>query len=124
MQTVDDEIETIHLYVVKEEAKKPPLLLPLFAALVCLSAIVGMTIYSAYNPSYVHETLRIPAHFLPLQTITTTQPIIPKGVKTYPATTAHGILTITNGSVVSQELPQGLIFTGNGIEVLTTTSVF
>ena len=67
----------------------------------------------------------IPVQFLPPLTFSATKQITPTGVKTYPATTAHGNLTITNGSVVSQELPQGLIFTSKeGGEVETDTSVF
>jgi hypothetical protein len=51
--------------------------------------------------------------------------IVPTGIKTYPATTAHGVLTITNGSVIAQELPAGLIFTTNrGIQIVTDSSVF
>src|SRR5438045_2042844 len=99
MQAVDDEIETIHLYVVREKETKPFVFLPLFAALLCVAAIAGVTIYSALNPSYEQETLILPAKYLPLQTFRATEPIIPTGVKTYPATTAHGILTLTNGSV-------------------------
>jgi hypothetical protein len=43
----------------------------------------------------------------------------------YPATIAHGILTITNGSVIASELPQGLIFTSsNGTEIRTNVRTF
>ena len=38
----------------------------------------------------------------------------------YPATTAHGILTITNGSVIAQTIPQGFRL-GN---IVTDSSVF
>lgn len=109
MQAVKDDIETIHLYVVKDEEKKPYTLLPLLAALLCLAGIVALTLYSGEHPYIEHETLTIPAHFLPLERFTTTQPIIPTGIKTYPATTAHGTLTITNGSIISQTIPQGFI---------------
>src|SRR5947209_9389400 len=121
--TVEEPLETIHLYVVREKEKKPTVFLPLFAALLCLAAIVGVTIYSAYNPSYVHETLTIPTQFLPLQTFSTTQSVIPTGIKTYPATTAHGTLTLTNGSVVTLQLPQGMIFSGKNSEVITGEAV-
>lgn len=117
-----DEMETIHLYVVREKDKKPPVFLPLVAAVLCMAAIVGVTAYSALNP--VYEELRIPAHFF-LRSFTTTEPIIPTGVKTYPATTAQGTLTITNGSVISQTFPAGMIFNGqDGIEVVTDSAVF
>ena len=45
----------------------------------------------------------IPVQFLPPLTFSATKQITPTGVKTYPATTAHGTLTIANGSAVSQE---------------------
>ncbi len=125
MQVVDDEAETIHLYVVREEEKRPYTAFPIFCALLCLVSIVVVTLYSAEHPYYEHERLTVPATFLPLKVFKADVPIIPTGVKTYPATYAHGVLTITNGSVVSQELPAGLIFTGNpGTSVITDSSVF
>lgn len=126
MQAVEDPpIETIHLYVVREKEKRPPMLLPLFGAFLCLAAIVGVTVYSAYHPYYEHETLRIPAQFLPLRNFYASAPIIPTGVKTYPSRSAQGLLTLTNGSVLSEILPRGIIFTGKeGAEVVTQASVF
>ena len=125
MYSVDDKPETIHLYVVREEEKQPYTAFPLFCAFLCLVSIVAVTWYSALHPYYEHERLTVPATFLPLKVFKADAPIIPTGVKTYPATYAHGMLTITNGSVVSQELPAGLIFTGNpGISVITDSSVF
>jgi hypothetical protein len=62
---------------------------------------------------------------LPLKVFRAEAPIIPTGIKTYPATYATGTLTLTNGSVLSETLPQGVIFNGvNGVEVQTTESVF
>ena len=125
MHIVDEPIETIHLYVVREEEKDGPLLLPLFAACLCLAVIASVVAYSALHPAYEHETLNIPAQFLPLQTFTATQTIIPTGIKTYPATTAQGTLTLTNGSVETIQLPQGMIFTGkDGTEVITDSATY
>jgi hypothetical protein len=126
MQTVDEKPETIHLYVVREEdQKRPSTLLPLLFALLCLVGIVALTLYSSDHPAYEYKTLRVPAQFLPLQTFTATAPIIPTGSKTYPAIQAHGTLTVYNGSILSQRIPQGMILTaGNGIEVVTNQSVF
>jgi hypothetical protein len=88
----------------------------------CLAVIVGVTLYSALNPTY--ETMRIPAHFFPL-IFKALEPLIPTGIKTYPAITAHGTLIITNGSVISQTLPAGMIFAGqDGVEVMTDSAVF
>jgi hypothetical protein len=118
-------IETVHLYVVREKEKKPFVVLPLCAAVWCLSFIVGVTVYSGYHPTYEHATRSLPAHFLPLQTFKSTQAIIPTGIKTYPATTAHGILTLTNGSVIPQTLPAGFTSVSNsGVSVVTDTAMF
>src|SRR6266568_5247539 len=123
MHAVDDELETIHLYVVREGEKKPYTLLPLLCAFACLLGIVAITLYSAQHPYYEHKRLTLPAQFLPLKTFTAAAPIIPTGIQTYPATPAYGTLTLTNGSVVTEILPKGIIFTGNGIEVVTEASV-
>ncbi len=127
MQTLrEDPIETIHLYMVREEEqeKKPYVLLPLVLAVFCLLTIVSVTVYSGKHPLYEQETLRVPAIFLPPKHFSLRVPVIPTGVKTYPATFATGTLTITNGSVVSFHMPEGLIFTAsNGSEVITTEAV-
>src|SRR5947209_18736284 len=116
MQAVDDQVETIHLYVVREESKKPYTFLPLLCACLCLAGIAALTLYSAEHPYYEHKRLTVPAQLLPLKTFTAQVPIIPTGIRTYPATTAHGTLTITNGSVISQTLPAGLLFiSSNGV---------
>jgi len=125
MHIVDDPVETIHVYMVREEPKQPYTVLPLLAALLCLAMIAGITVYSGQHPVYEHQTLTIPARFLPPQTFTAAQPIIPTGVKTYPATTAQGTLTITNGSVIAQTLPAGLILLSNsGVQIATDQAVF
>src|SRR6266568_8091001 len=125
MHIVDEPIETVHLYVVREEPKRPYTLLPLLAALLCVAAIASFTVYSGQHPAYEHQTLTIPAQLLPPQTFTAAQPIIPTGIKNYPATTAQGTLTITNGSVIAQILPAGFTTVSNtGISVVTDRAVF
>lgn len=122
MRVMDEPIETLHIYVVPERGKQPYTLLPLFTAFLCLVAMAGFTVYSALHP--VYETLKLPAHFFPL-TFKATEPVIPTGIKTYRAITAHGTLTITNGSVIAQTLPAGMIFTGqDGVEVVMDVAVF
>src|SRR6266700_599323 len=125
MHIVDDPVETIHVYMVKEEEKQAPLLLPLFAALLCLAVITSVAIYSGSHPAYEHETLTVPAHFLPLKVFRAEAPIIPTGIKTYPATYAIGTLTLTNGSILSEVPPQGVIFNavyGTALYVRNITS--
>ena len=92
----------------------------------CISRIsAAITLYSAKHPSYEQRRLTVPAQLLSLKTFTAQAPIIPTGITTYPATTAHGTLTITNGSVISQTLPAGLLFiSSNGVSVVTDTAVF
>ena len=125
MQAVENEMETIHLYVVREHEQKPYTLFPLLGALLCLLGIAALTLYSAQHPYYEHKRLTIPAQFLPPQTFQASQAIIPTGIKTYPATTAQGRLTVTNGSVETVQLPAGMIFTGkDGIEAITDSPVY
>jgi len=125
LQAVENEVETIHLYVVREHEKKPYTLLPLIYALLCLLGIAALTLYSAQHLYYEHKLLTIPAQFLPLQTFKASQSIIPTGIKTYPATTAQGRLTVTNGSVETVQVPAGMIFMGkDGIEAITDSPIY
>ena len=68
----------------------------------------------------MRTTLRVPVVLLPLKTFSSQVAIIPTGVKVYLATTAHGILTVTNGSVISETIPRGFRLD----DVETDTSVF
>jgi hypothetical protein len=112
MQTVDDTPETIHLYIVREEASRPPLL-PIILSVVALSVLVAFCALTPYQQPVTRLTIRVLAVLLPLRTFTATTAIIPTGVKVYPATTAHGVLTITNGSIIGQSIPAG--FTVQGV---------
>src|SRR5947209_11801493 len=103
MQQVEDTVETIHVYVVREKEKRPYTFPPLLCAFVLLIGIAAFTLYMGEHSSYTHKTLRVPAILLPLKTFSTLLHVIPTGVKTYPATHAVGTLTITNGSIVSEE---------------------
>ncbi len=108
MQTVDEKPETIHLYVVREEEPRPPFH-PIVLSLIALSLVAVVSIAFPYRQPEQEAVIRVPAVFLPLKVLTTSIHIIPTGVKTYPAKTAHGVLTITNGSIISQTLPKGMI---------------
>src|SRR5436305_9767793 len=109
MHVIDEPIETIHLYVVREEEKKPFVVLPILAALLCIGAIIGVTYYSALHPVYTHKTLTVTAVALPPQVFRATTNVIPTGVQTYSATTAHGWLTFSNGSIIGQSVPVGYV---------------
>jgi hypothetical protein len=119
MQTVDEKPETIHLYVVRE--KEPTLsVLPIVLSALSLAVLLVYCVLTPYQQPVSRAVIRVPAVLLPIRTFTATVAVIPTGVKVYPATTAHGILTITNGSVISQSIPQGFRL-GN---VITDSSVF
>lgn len=131
MQAMDEhqqeEIETLHLYISREEIQPTPRLLwlPPAIALFVLSALVTLCVSSPYRQPVMRAVLHVQAVYLPLQTYTTSAQIKATGVKVYPATVAHGTLVITNGSVVAAMLPAGMIFTSNdGTEVITQTSVY
>lgn len=111
-QVEDEPMETIHLYVVRGEERRPYTVFPLFCAFLCLVAIVAVTLYSAQHPYYEHQRLKVPAIFLPLKVFKAEAPIIPTGIKTYPATYAHGLLTFSNGSVIGQNVPAGFTIDG------------
>jgi hypothetical protein len=124
MQTVDEELETIHVYVVREEAPRPSLF-PIFLSAVALSILVVFSALTPYQQPVTRMTIRIPAVLLPLKTFTAQVAVIPTGVRVYPATAAHGTLTITNGSVIAQILPAGFIPVSNtSVSVVTDKAVF
>jgi len=112
MHAVDDQLETIHLYVVREQQKKPSVMAPIMAALLCIGMLIGVTYYSALHPVYEHRSLTVSAIALPPQVFRATTRVIPTGIRTYPATSAHGLLTFTNGSIIGQSIPEGFTIDG------------
>jgi hypothetical protein len=111
MLHVDDKPETLHIYVVREEAPKPSLL-PIFLSVLALASLVALSIAVPYEQPVTRAVIRVPAVLLPLRTFSATAAIIPTGVKVYPATVAHGTLTITNGSIIGQSIPAGFAIQG------------
>jgi hypothetical protein len=112
MQTVDEKPETIHLYVVRETAPKlSPL--PIVLSALTLLLVMAVSVVFPYQQPVTRVSIRIPAVLLPLRTFTARVAIIPTGIRVYSATTAHGILTITNGSIIGQSIPAG--FTVQGV---------
>lgn len=99
--------ETIHVYYERKPEKRPYTPLPLICALLCLLGIAATALYSFEHPHYEQARLVVPAIALPPRTFTAEAPIIPTGIKTYPATYAHGSLTFSNGSVIGQSVPAG-----------------
>jgi Baseplate J-like protein len=119
MQTVDEQPETIHLYVVREKEPKPSVF-PIVLSALSLIVLLVFCVLAPYQQPVTLAVIRVPAVLLPIRTFTATVAVIPTGVKVYPATTAHGVLTITNGSVIAQTIPQGFRL-GN---VITYSPVF
>ncbi len=124
MLHVDEQPETLHIYVVREEAPKPQLF-PIVLSALALFVLVVLSVAVPYQQPVTRVTIRVPAILLPFKTFTATTAIVPTGIKTYPATTAHGILTITNGSVIEQTLPAGLTFmSSSGISIVTDRATY
>ena len=125
MHQVDDApMETLHIYLEREQPPRPSLL-PIFLSVVALSLLVAFGVLSPNQQPVMRAVIRVPAVPLAVKTFTAQTPVIPTGVKTYPATAAHGMLTITNGSVISQTLPAGLTFiSSSGVSIVTDQSVF
>ncbi len=120
----DEPVETVHVYIVREAAPKPSLL-PIFLSVLALLALVAVSVFSPPQQPVTQAVIRVPAVLSSLRTFTAEAPVIPTGVHTYPATTAHGTLTITNGSVISQTLPADFIFmSSSGVSAVTDTTVF
>jgi hypothetical protein len=124
MQTVDEKIETLHIYVVRDEAPKPQLF-PIFLSLLALLVLVVLSVAVPYQQPVTRITFRVPAVPVSTKTFTAQTAIVPTGIKAYPATIAHGMLTITNGSVIAQTLPVGLTFVSNSdLSVMTDRATY
>lgn len=128
MQHMKEPMETIYLYLVREEGEEAPRpfwALPLLWAGLCLVFIAALTLSSGEHPALDRQTIRVPIRVLPPTTFTTSVKVVPTGVKTFPAMHATGTLTLTNGSIVSEELPQGMLFlTTTGVAVVTEAAVW
>jgi hypothetical protein len=120
-QREDKPIETIHLYVVPErdygESRKT---LPRIINRMLCSLFMALLLALPSDQDIGPKTIRVPVAFLPLQTFTTTVAIDPTGKTMIPATRAHGFLTVYNGSILAQQIPQGfLVTTQDGQEIVT-----
>jgi hypothetical protein len=124
VETDDEPMETLHIYVVREAAPKPSRL-SIFLSGLAFSVLIAISVLASLQQPVTRVVIRVPAVPLTTKSFTTQIAVIPTGVRTYPATTAHGLLTIANGSVISQTLPTGLIFiTNSGVSIRTDTAVF
>jgi hypothetical protein len=119
MYQVDDKPETIHLYVVREEAARPSLA-PILLSLLMLSLLLALGIAFPSTQPVTRVSLRVPAVPLAVKRFTALVALVPTGVRTYSATTAHGVLMITNGSIIAQIIPAGFTIGG----VATDSAVY
>ena len=60
MQTVDEQPETIHLYVVREEAPKPQLF-PIVFSVLALLVLVALAVVVPYQQPVTRAVIRVPA---------------------------------------------------------------
>jgi hypothetical protein len=124
MIDVEDQKETIHIYVVREDDTYSPII-PLVLSVIALLLLIVVGIAFPYQQPETWTTIRVPAVPLPTERLSTEVKVIPTGVKFYPATRATGILTITNGSILSEELPKSMLFVGrDGAEIVTDQTVY
>lgn len=119
MYAVDTE-ETIHIYYERKKEPQPFVVLPLVCAVLCLLGVVAVTLYSSDHPYYEHQRLFVAPILLPPKVFSATAPITPTGVRVVAPTYAHGVLTITNGSVIAQVIPAGFTIQN----VVTDTAVY
>jgi hypothetical protein len=111
MYQVEDKPETIHLYVVREGPARPPIA-PIILSLLGLSLLIVLGIAIPYKQPVTRLAIGVPAVPLYVRSFSASVVIIPTGVKTYPATTAHGRLLIRNGSVIGQKIPASFVVSG------------
>jgi hypothetical protein len=111
MQTVDEKPETIHLYVVREKEPTPSVF-PIILSALSLAVLFTFCALIPYQQPVTRAVIRVPAVLLPIRTFTVNIAVIPTGIRVYPATTAHGVLTITNGSIIGQSIPAGFAIQG------------
>jgi hypothetical protein len=106
MQAVDDNKETLYLYVVPAEPARPSVL-PLIVSVIALLLVAVGGVLIPYQQPVVRAVIRTAPVPLDVRSFTTSVPITPTGLKQYPATRAHGVLTLTNGSIIAQVIPAG-----------------
>src|SRR5258708_2313116 len=107
-QVEHEPTETLHIYLEREQPPHPSLL-PIFLSVLALSVFVTFGALSPNQQPVTRDEIRVPAVPLTTKTFTTSIKVVPTGVKTYPATTAHGTLTITNGSIIAATIPAGFV---------------
>ncbi len=128
----EDEIETVYLYAYTDDPEKPPFwnrvsfekdqLVACLIGVLALALIVGLC-FIPNTPAYTIKTITVPAQFT-TQELQASIALVPTGAKTDPATSAHGMLTVYNGSFLTEQIPAGfLVSTSGRIEIATDQAV-
>ena len=123
MYQVEDKPETIHLYVVREEPARPSLA-PIVLSLFTLFLLIILGTVTPYRQPVTRTAIRVPAVPLFAKTFSALIQVIPTGSTTYPATEAHGVLSIRNGSIIGQTIPAGFVLSSSGVQVATDAAVY
>src|SRR6266571_3351396 len=63
-----DQVETLHLYVVREQDHSPPSPLPLALSLLLLLLVIAGGVLCSYRSPLAQQTVSVPILLLPLQT--------------------------------------------------------
>ena len=123
MYRVQDKPETIHVYVVRDEPARPSIA-PIVFSLFTLFLLIILGTITPYRQPVTRTAMRVPAVPLFARTFSAPIQVIPTGSTTYPATEAHGVLSIRNGSVIGQTIPAGFVLNSGGVQVATDAAVY
>jgi len=122
-QVEDEPVETIHLYVVREGEKRPSLM-PVILSVLALSILIAIGVLTPYQQPEQRASIRVPAVPLYEKSFSAPITVTPTGIKTYPATVAHGVLTFRNGSIIGQTIPAGFVVSSSSTQVATDAAVY
>ncbi|HLI06170.1 MAG TPA: baseplate J/gp47 family protein [Ktedonobacteraceae bacterium] len=122
----EEQLETVHLFVVPENELPPK---PDYAgtaiAVVCslvLVGIIGLILFSPKTQPQVSFTTTIAGYYLAPVSKSTTLTVHATGKGHIAATYATGRITFYNGQTYTQIIPVGTVLTGaDGVEVITDT---
>lgn len=126
-------VQTLHVYVGEDEEDDDEAQLPLppsskdwgTRCMAVLAVIMlAVFIFVPYQAVYATSFISVPAQFLPPKVFTVSEKMTPTGTQTIPATTASGVLTLYNGSLFSQGIPQGFqVTSSSGVTISTDQAV-
>lgn len=121
----DAPIETRHIWILDEEQYeeyiKPFPIWHYVRSVLLLLFVSPFLIIPSMQDISPYE-ISVPVRIVP-QMFSTGVSIVPTGVITVPAIAAHGWITVYNGSILAQQLPQGFIVeSASGVEFVTDSA--